>query len=298
MVVNSGDDLLTSVERVSNMAEGSIVHLFVRLQWHGSVSLDRLARLVAQAASSHPNLRFTFMTATSQDDILYRNKGLDSIWCNHNAFLDARIYTPDLNAEKLYDAVYVARLVQFKRHQLAVEIPRLAVITEDFKVEPDYASTCLAAYHDLRFVNYDPELGCRRLTPEQVRSVLTQSRCGLALSEVEGAMFASAEYLLTGLPVVTTPSKGGRHIFFHPDYVELVEATPESVASGVARLIARNIDPEMIRSRTYKLFMEHRSRLIMRLSGLAQKDLFAQAGPNLWLPQFVNKLETWVKTES
>jgi glycosyltransferase involved in cell wall biosynthesis len=111
-------------------------------------------------------------------------------------------------------------------------------------------------------------------------------------------MFACCEYLLSGLPIVTTPSRGGRDVFFHSDYVEVVEETPEAVASGVARLIARNLDPEMIRNRTYQLFMEHRARLLFRLSGLAQRDLFKHAGPNLWLPQFVNKFETWVPSSS
>ena len=114
------------------------------------------------------------------------------------------------------------------------------------------------------------------LNHHQVRGVLNASRCGLALSAEEGAMYASAEYLLCGLPVVTTASRGGRHEFFHGDYVDVVEDTADAVAAGVARMIARDIDPNMIRKRTLLLMREHRGRMLMRLSALLQANLFPQ----------------------
>jgi glycosyltransferase involved in cell wall biosynthesis len=293
-VVYSGEHLPKAIERSVRVADGAIVHLFVILQWSGAGALPELASLIAATAINHPNLHFTIMTATQEDDLLYRRSGLDSIWCNHNAFLDGRIFVPDVKAEKKYDAVYNGRLLPYKRHELAYDVPRMAVITYALGRDTEYARRCLAGYSHLQFVNYEPERGVTYLNKSEVHSILTQSRCGLALSREEGAMFASAEYLLVGLPVVTTPSKGGRHVFFHTDYVEVVEETPEAVASGVARIIAKNLDPWMIRKRTQERFLPHRWRLIMRLSSLAQTDLFQHAGANLWLPQFVDKLRNWV----
>ncbi len=297
-VVNAGPELQSALRYTEKVAKGAKTHLFAKMTWHGPAVLEELATFIFQAAKTHPYVQFTFMTATSEDDVLYRRHGLDSIWCSPNAFLDARIYRPNTNAEKLYDAIYVARLVPFKRHHLAVDIPSIAVVTKNYEVDADTAASALGNYRDLQYVNYDSERGVTELTPVQVQEKIAQSRCGLALSAEEGAMFACCEYLLSGLPIVTTPSRGGRDVFFHSDYVEVVEETPEAVASGVARLIARNLDPEMIRNRTYQLFMEHRARLLFRLSGLAQRDLFKHAGPNLWLPQFVNKFETWVPSSS
>jgi glycosyltransferase involved in cell wall biosynthesis len=74
-------------------------------------------------------------------------------------------------------------------------------------------------------------------------------------------MFASIEYLLCGLPVVTTRSIGGRDVFFDPAYVEWVEDDPEAVAQGVRNLIARAPEPEFIRARTLARMEEHRQRL-------------------------------------
>jgi hypothetical protein len=46
-------------------------------------------------------------------------------------------------------------------------------------------------------------------------------------------MIASIEYLLCGIPVVSTRSQGGRERYLLPPFVEFVEAYPESVASAV-----------------------------------------------------------------
>jgi glycosyltransferase involved in cell wall biosynthesis len=288
----SGGELRPAAEHLARLADGAAAHMLVIPSWHGPVHLPQIAKVISDMARSAPNLRFTVATATGEDDLLYRRAGLGAIWCNHNAFLDERLYAPDPGTDKRFDTVHIGRLVPFKRHELAVAAPRLAVISGDYEVEDSYALGLISAFEDLRFVNYVEEVGVLVLEQDQVRQVLTESRCGLALSAREGAMFASAEYLLSGLPVVTTPSEGGRDVFFHPDYVETVAPEAGAVAQGIARLLARNLDPQMIRDRTIALFKPHRARLITWLSGIAQQDLFALANETLWLPSFVNKLET------
>ena len=70
----------------------------------------------------------------------------------------------------------------------------------------------------LNFPEHRPATsGYRNLDAAELCHWLNRSRTGLCLSEREGAMFASIEYLLCGLPIVTTPSIGGRHVFFEAD---------------------------------------------------------------------------------
>jgi hypothetical protein len=288
----SGSELRPAAEHLARLANGAAAHMLVIPTWHGPVHLPEIAAATQEMAQTLPNLRFTVATATAEDDLLYRRAGLSSIWCNHNAFLDERLYAPDPGVEKRFDTVHVGRLTPFKRHELAALAPRLAVISGEYEVEESYALRFIAAFADLRYVNYERGIGVKVLSQDEVLRILVASRCGLALSEREGAMFASAEYLLCGLPVVTTPSEGGRHVFFHPDYVETVPPEPGAVAQGVGRLLARNLDPQAIHDRTVALFKPHRARLLMWLSGIAQHNLFPLANQNLWLPSFANKLET------
>jgi len=292
-VTYGGGAVLEAAEKVAARANGTAAYLLLQPSWHGPAQLPDILRAAKLVAAIAPNVRMTVAAATPEDDLLFRRSGLSSIWCNHNAFLDERIFHPEPDREKLYDAVYVGRLVRMKRHELAAHVPRMAIISGRYEFDEAYATACISAFDDLRYVNFEPGSGRRQLSAEEVREVLVASRCGLALSELEGAMYASAEYLLCGLPVVTTPSKGGRDVFFHPDYVETVEPSQDAVAEAVARLNARNLDPWTIHRRTLELAKPHRIRLLMWMSGILQQNLFQVAGENLWLPSFVNKLADW-----
>ena len=128
-----------------------------------------------------------------------------------------------------------------------------------------------------------------RLVPFKQHWLAARTR-RLALSAVEGAMAATSEYLLAGLPVVTIPSRGGRAEFFSPDYVATVAPDPQAVAEAVERFKTAPPDPVMIRSRTLERMATHRARLLERLSPMIGQDALAMAGPSLWLPQFINKL--------
>lgn len=73
-------------------------------------------------------------------------------------------------------------------------------------------------------------------------------------------MFASMEYLLAGLPVVSTKSKGGRDFFFDERFVEIVDDNTHSVSKGVQKIIQKNIDPEIIRSETLQKVNKQRKK--------------------------------------
>src|SRR5215212_801941 len=75
-------------------------------------------------------------------------------------------------------------------------------------------------------------------------------------------MFASVQYLLAGLPVVTTPSLGGRDVFFDDEIAITVEASPEAVAHGVREMIARDLQPEYVRTKTVKRVLSHRATFV------------------------------------
>ena len=89
-----------------------------------------------------------------------------------------------------------------------------------------------------------------RLTPDEVNGAYNQAAVGLCLSPFEGAMYASMEYMLAGLPIVNTPNRGGRDVFFDPDYCMTVAPDPAAIRNAVVALREKAIPRDHVRQRT------------------------------------------------
>lgn len=292
-VGNGGNELDGTIAYLAKIASGRAAHLFFKLTWTADVQVGAMQYCQDKWKSLAPNIQLTAMTSSEADADIFRNLNLDVICCHHNCFLSERVIYPDPVAEKRYDAVYVARLTEFKRHYLAANVPRLALASSTWNVRADYVNQVRSALPSLACLNADERGYVQQLKVCQVQELLVQSHCGLALSEIEGGMYASGEYLLAGLPVVSTPSLGGRDEFFHPDYVRIVDATPESVALAVREFINHPPDPCEIRRRTLERMKIHRLNLVRRLSEILQRDLIPFTDACGWLPQFSHQNFGW-----
>ncbi len=232
------------------------------------------------------------MASTPEDEAALMEAGLKSLHANKNAFVDERLFRPDPTADKPFRAVHIAQSKAFKRHHLAYDIEDLALVTYDEEDDRARLKALVAGYRGLAYANIDADGRQILLGGEQVRAIVCQSRCGLVLSDLEGANNASVEYLLCGIPVITTPSQGGRETFFHPGHVRMVEPTAEAVRSAVDDMQALELDPFEVRQSALDKFRPHRRRLIAWLSQLSGQDLEPTADENLWLPSFRDKLRS------
>jgi len=189
--------------------------------------------------------------------------GARAIYCSQNSFVDESAFRLLPDREKRFDAVYNSRLTPWKRHVLAAEISRLAVIyypsPHDSREASEEIRRRLAHAY---YLNHPGGAEYRYLSREEINRGLNAARTGLCLSAEEGAMYASMEYLLAGLPIVTTTSQGGRDVFFEPDFVATVEADPGAVRAAVEELPGRAPAAEDIRARTLAKVWQHRDRFI------------------------------------
>jgi glycosyltransferase involved in cell wall biosynthesis len=136
-----------------------------------------------------------------------------------------------------------------------------------------YVKSTLASLGHATWLNGRPDRRIEWFGDAAVNRNLNRARVGLCLSATEGFMHASAQYLLAGLPVVTTPSVGGRAIFYEPDYVRTVAADPAAVAAAVEAFCAAPPDAGHIREKTLEKFALHRARFLELIRGrLAGRD--------------------------
>jgi glycosyltransferase involved in cell wall biosynthesis len=193
-----------------------------------------------------------------------KSRGIRAEHCHQNAFLDESRYPVLSGHPKSFDAVYLARITPFKRNQLARQIKRLLLIGSYHDFESEYALDTLATLSHA--------VWRKRVCGFAVYRHLASARVGLCLSECEGAMYVSAEYLLCGLPVVSTPSIGGRDELFDPEYVRMVEPEPDAVAEGTYELIERDMDPQYIRDGTLRRMRPHREAFISLLESIFKRE--------------------------
>jgi glycosyltransferase involved in cell wall biosynthesis len=185
--------------------------------------------------------------------------GIDAVLFQQNGFINIDEQPRALPKE--FDAVYIARIQRHKRIELARNIASCCIV---------FASADVAYFREIQplvshfvFANGDPLSNESRPLPRaQVADWCARSRCGLCLSSEEGAMFASAEYMLWGLPVVSTRSIGGREEYFDDRFCLICEDDPASVAAAVKEAVSRNLEPGVIRNAFLAKVMERRAGLL------------------------------------
>lgn len=237
-----------------------------------TMSLERPTYALSFAAQcrrfgrAHPHARLIVMANTIREERVLGRLGVDVRFAPQNMFVDERMYHPLPGRRRRFDAIYNAQLAPMKRHDLARLVPSCAYVTKLFETwSPGLKRAQLA-----RFVKSLPqrheivnETTADAVVPMDhvgVNEAMASAHVGLCLSKLEGAMYASVEYLLAGLPVVTTRSQGGRDVFFHPDLTLVVDDDPRAVQDGVAAMKARAIPPEHIRATTLRLIRTERQR--------------------------------------
>ena len=246
----------------------------------------RLALVTAHRrhTATWPEHRVTMLCNTERDLFFLQSEGVPSIVCNSGIFVSERVFAIEGSRPKRFDAIYNARMVALKRHVLAREVERLGLIYYDVEcAEPGYYESVRRALARATFLNEEvaraaPARSAHRraaelanrliaargfvmLPPAAVARHLNEARVGLCLSHDEAAMRAGVEYLLCGLPVVSTPTLGGRDFFFDAEYALTVPADPRAVRDAVAALIARAIPPETIRERVLWKIRQERRKL-------------------------------------
>lgn len=207
-----------------------------------SVPWHRMGRLkTKQIIHSIAGRSHHLMVNASDENTARRRFLIQGAHFTGSIYINEHLYTI-LDEPKIYDAVYTAQLMPFKRHELAKKIEKLMVIS--------YGGNLHAFCPELKHAEFNREF----LPRQELTRKYNQSYAGLCLSAVEGAMFASCEYLLCGIPVVSTPSKGGRDEFFTKENSIIVPPESEAVALAVAHWKKQSPDPQRIREQTLKRF--------------------------------------------
>jgi hypothetical protein len=248
------------------LADMDVIFL-LRFPWElQSEAITSVACQIEKESFLFPNHKFMALCNEQWQVPRFTELGIDAVFVGSNSFVNESSFYPVINETFEYAAVYNAALAPYKRFELASKIKTLMVITYKSPVlhEDSYETMIRNLLSSAYWAN-DSLVDSQKLRPDELPSLYGKCGVGLCLSGVEGQMFASIEYLLCGLPVVTTYSRGGRDVFFDDRYVRTVAPDPDAVAQAVDELNRMNIDRHMIREATILKIREHRERFSQAL---------------------------------
>lgn len=249
-----------------------------------TVDSDEAASAIRTGAIRHrranPLHRFIVLANAAEEVDRLRQHGEAAFLFNKTAFANENVFRPLWRSRRAFDAIYNAQLVGWKRHELSLDIARCAFLFYRAAVSDTEAGDeqAILARHATEapghvFLNRIDSSGLPvRLPPRAVNRHLNSAAVGLCLSREEGAMFASTEYLLAGLPVVTTPSRGGRDAYFDEEFCWAVAPDRRSVGEAVAALAARKFPPSHVRARTLQKIDRARARFVDLLDAIIEES--------------------------
>lgn len=207
------------------------------------IRVKSLPRYLLLARSIPKHGKIHFITNEESEARLLRMVGLKADCVGQNLHIRENVFKPNPKASKDFDAVLASQILPAKRNHLAKEIKRLAVVTYI-----DGAKSWNLAEHEPCLAH--AESNQTFLPADSVCAIFNRSACGLALSAEEGAMLACTEYLLAGLPVVTTPNRGGRNRYLGAGYSITVPPNAEKIRRAAEDFRDNPPDPEWIREKT------------------------------------------------
>ena len=250
-VFYEGEDVLVlffhdGVNTIRDLAEEGLLErslCYFTFSWFVSKkTVESIAGKVAAARSIcgdeaiSKHLRFLLNSPEEYDNAVRLLPEECCVLFSNAALLNERQF-PLLDVEKTHDAVYNARANSFKRHELTAMVEDKIFVCYDWKEQ------------DLNLEQFEPKEIFRNLKGNKVAKVIQMARVGLMLSEREGACYASLEYLLCGMPVVSTPSHGGRDAYYDETTAIVCDPTPEAVARAVEEAVGKCQDGTFSRDR-------------------------------------------------
>ncbi len=251
----------------------------------------------------YPRHKLILLLNTVEEYNYFKKNDIDCHFINHNSLVDPQLFKPS-SVTKKYDVVYNGRLELGKRHYLLSLCKSIALISAPILKQNEeklkYLGMLKDAIPNSKIFNFSGGINLSalqslkyipQLKPESISKILNLSRVGVILSYKEGACYASIEYLLSGIPMVTTKNIGGRDIFFDDRFCVRSLSNNYSVKHNIHKLIEKDIDPIIIREATLKKMKPHIDRMknlilnIFKLYGNNNIDI-----EKFWKGKFINKM--------
>ena len=259
-------DKETCIIDKSYSADNSIIYLLT--SWYKSGGAIKIANcnknynIVILANSEEEKLHFENelkeFNSEKFNSLEFNSSEFNSsvLYCNHNAFLDENIFKIKNNIDREYDLVIDSCFCNYKNRDIACKLDNtvhIGYFKRDEKMMPSFGT--IANYINDNYT---------RLNKDNICHIYNKSYVAGIFSKCEGACFASTQYLLAGIPVVSIESKGGRDIWYNTGNSIICDNNKDdcykSVMKAKEMLINGEFNRESIRNNTIELMNKFRNK--------------------------------------
>ena len=175
--------------------------------------------------------------------------GVYSAIININAFLNENQYKIDPEIKKKYNSLLILENANYNFDiDLISGLKNIAILCNNPQ-ELKIPEAIKEHSHILNYADF-----------KSVYEVYNSAKCTLALALDDGSGYQSCESLLCGIPVVSIPSVGGRHLWYHYINSIISDVTSESVAESVWDCGRRRFNPQEIRNKQITLMNQYQQK--------------------------------------
>ena len=257
-----------------------------------------IKKSIKAALKKMPGHIFVVVSCTEFETFLLGMESVPALFAQQAIFVDDRIWEPsNQKFENLgtFDAVMNARFDKMKRHELASRVKNLLLIygySLDEEVE-EATKRIRRILPEAHFANHQLKKlngTYSYLSTTEIVQLFGHAHVGLCLSPEEGYSRASIEYLMCGLPVVSTKSIGGRDRYYSGKYSRIVDDDEQAIADAVRQLKEQKFSRAEVREHVLGLlnfdrenFLRNLNRIVEHLTGLS--NFFGSIFPFLGIKQ-------------
>jgi len=262
------NDLQLFSKQIGKKNEATFLVYFWWTLFDSYSTFDQITYYYKIHQNNFPNHKIIFLLNSQKEYEIFKGKGIKSKFIHQNALVDIKQFKP-LKQKKKYDVLYNARIEEMKRHYLLKGCNNIGLISAYVmnidRTREEYLNELKNNISHAFMINskqptsiqdFQFEMGFKYLTSKEVNVAINESKVGVILSAKEGACYASIEYLLAGIPVVSTKNIGGRDYFLDKRFCRIVSSNPKTIKDAVDELISLNIPPSFIREETIKKIVE------------------------------------------
>jgi len=146
--------------------------------------------------------QFKILFNNEKEKDLFQKYGFNGKISNKYAWMaDQTLYKPNNNIEKKYLAIFIGRFTESNRLDLLSEIEDLALIESN-----SYGLQTIEPPKNTYFSK-------DKISNEEIRLKINESKYAVTLSEIDMAEYSICNYLLCGIPIITTNNEGGRNFW-------------------------------------------------------------------------------------